>query len=96
MAAPFANLATAIFGARGIRSRRHAIPGQTQNGARFLGRENDIGTLAAGKHADLILIKGDPAAHIADIENVDTVFKDGVGYDSRRLIESVRGQVGIR
>jgi hypothetical protein len=33
---------------------------------------------------------------IADIENVETVFKNGVGYDSTKLIESVRGQVGIR
>lgn len=73
-----------------------AIHIATQNGARFLGRENDIGTLAAGKRADLVLIKGDPSAHISDIENVEIVFKDGVGYDSRRLIESVRGQVGIR
>lgn len=68
----------------------------TQNGARFLGRDNDIGTLAPGKSADLILIKGDPASRISDIENVDIVFKNGVGYDSHRLIESVRGQVGIR
>ena len=73
-----------------------AIRIATQNGARFLGREDDIGTLAPGKRADLILIKGDPAARISDIENVDIVFKNGVGYDSHRLIESVRGQVGIR
>jgi hypothetical protein len=41
-------------------------------------------------------VKGDPAVQIADIENVEIVFKRGVGYDSRRLIDSVRGQVGIR
>jgi hypothetical protein len=44
----------------------------------------------------MILVNGDPASNIADIENVETVFKDGVGYDSKKLIESVRGQVGIR
>jgi hypothetical protein len=43
-----------------------------------------------------VLIKGNPAENIADIENVEIVFKDGVGYDSRKLVESVRGQVGIR
>ncbi len=68
----------------------------TENGARFLGRERDIGTIAAGKRADLILVHGDPAAHIEDIENVAVVFKDGQGYDPARLIEAVRGQVGIR
>jgi hypothetical protein len=44
----------------------------------------------------MVLIKGDPARKIEDIENVETVFKNGVGYDARKLIESVRGQVGIR
>jgi hypothetical protein len=42
------------------------------------------------------LIKGDPSENIADIENVETVFKSGVGFDSEKLIHSVRGQVGIR
>jgi len=73
-----------------------AIAIGTRNGARFLGRERDIGTIAPGKHADLILVHGDPAAHIEDLENVALVFKDGQGYDPARLIEAVRGQVGIR
>jgi hypothetical protein len=68
----------------------------TENGARFLGREREIGTLAEGKRADLVLVHGDPAAHIADIENVEVVFKDGLGYDPQRLVGAVRGQVGIR
>ena len=68
----------------------------TENGAVYLGRQDRIGTLAAGKEADFVLIKGDPSKKIEDIENVETVFKDGVGYDSAKLIESVRGQVGIR
>jgi imidazolonepropionase-like amidohydrolase len=73
-----------------------AIEIGTLNGARFLGRERDIGSIAAGKRADLILVHGDPAAHINEIENVEVVFKDGLGYDSQRLIAAVRGQVGIR
>lgn len=73
-----------------------AIQIGTLNGAHFMGRERDIGSVAAGKHADLILVRGDPAAHIDDIENVEVVFKDGLGYDPQRLIEAVRGQVGIR
>jgi imidazolonepropionase-like amidohydrolase len=73
-----------------------AIEVAALNGARAMGREKEIGTVAVGKRADLVLVKGDPARSIDDIEQVELVFKDGVGYDSRKLIESVRGQVGIR
>jgi imidazolonepropionase-like amidohydrolase len=73
-----------------------AIQIATQNGATYLGRQDHIGTLASGKQADIVLIKGDPSKKIDDIENVETVFKAGVGYDSKKLIDSVHGQVGIR
>ncbi len=73
-----------------------AIKVATMNGATYLGQQDHIGSIAAGKQADLVLIKGDPSKKIEDIENVETVFKDGVGYDSQKLIDSVRGQVGIR
>ncbi|HEY4776058.1 MAG TPA: amidohydrolase family protein, partial [Candidatus Acidoferrales bacterium] len=73
-----------------------AIQVGTQNGAVYLGQQDQIGTLAPGKQADLVLIKGDPSKNIDDIENVETVFKAGIGYDSKKLIDSVRGQVGIR
>src|SRR5215469_8144652 len=73
-----------------------AIEIGTANGARFLGRDRDIGTVAKGKRADLVLVHGDPAARIQDIENVEIVFKDGLGYDPQRLLEAVHGQVGIR
>jgi hypothetical protein len=73
-----------------------AIQVGTQNGAKFLGRADQIGTLAAGKQADMVLIKGDPSKKIEEMENVETVFKNGVGYDAQKLVESVRGQVGIR
>ena len=66
------------------------------NGARFLGEDARIGSVAAGKQADLMIVKGNPAARIGDIENVEIVFKDGVGYDSEKLIQSVQGLVGIR
>lgn len=73
-----------------------AIHIATQNGAQYLGDAEKVGTIAPGKQADLVVIKGDPAQRINEIENVETVFKDGIGYDSAKLIESVRGQVGMR
>jgi imidazolonepropionase-like amidohydrolase len=73
-----------------------AIRIATFNGAQYLGEADRIGTVAAGKQADLAVIKGDPSQKIEDIENVEIVFKDGIGYDSARLIESVRGMAGSR
>ncbi len=73
-----------------------AIHVGTENGALYLGQQDRIGTLAAGKQADLVLIKGDPSENIEEIENIETVFKAGIGYDSKKLIDSARGQVGIR
>jgi hypothetical protein len=68
----------------------------TLNGAQFLGVDNQVGSLTPGKQADIMLVKGDPSSKIADIENVELVFKDGVGWDSKKLIDSVKGQVGVR
>ena len=75
-------------------SPEEAIRIATLNGATFLGEENRIGTLAEGKQADIVIVRGNPSANIADIRNVQLVFKDGVGYDPGKLIESVRGLVG--
>ena len=66
----------------------------TLNGATYLGLADRIGSIAAGKNADLFLVKGNPAAKINDVENVITVFKDGVGYDSAKLLDSVKGRYG--
>ena len=54
-----------------------------------------VGSLAVGKQADLVVINGNPAATIADIRKVETVFKQGVGYDPAKLIASVSGKAGI-
>jgi imidazolonepropionase-like amidohydrolase len=77
-------------------SPEEAIRIATLNGAMFLGEANRIGTLAAGKEADIVIVRGNPSANIADIRNVQLVFKDGVGYDPAKLIESVRGLVGVK
>jgi imidazolonepropionase-like amidohydrolase len=71
-----------------------AIKIATLNGATYMGKEKQIGSIAAGKNADLVVIKGDPSKQISDIENVEIVFKDGVGYDSQKLLDSVKGRYG--
>ena len=72
-----------------------AISIGTLNGARYLGRDVRIGSIALGKQADLVIVAGDPSTTIADVRRVETVFKNGVGYDPAKLIDSVKGQVGI-
>lgn len=66
----------------------------TLNGAIYMGLADEIGSVAAGKRADLVVVRGDPSRDIADIEQVEIVFKDGLGYDSEALRASVRGRYG--
>src|SRR5258708_20523648 len=71
-----------------------AIKIATLNGATYMGKEKQIGSITVGKNADLMVIKGDPSKQISEIENVEIVFKDGVGYDSQKLLDSVKGRYG--
>jgi len=73
-----------------------AIHIATENGAIFMAEDSTIGSIAVGKAADLVVIAGNPVQNIDDIEKVDTVFKDGLGYDPAKLVQSVQGLVGLR
>ena len=72
-----------------------AIHIATENGAKFLGQSERIGTIAVGKQADLVVIAGDPSKQISDIRGVEVVFKNGVGYSSAKLFRAVSGLVGV-
>jgi enamidase len=72
-----------------------AISIGTLNGAKYLGRENRIGTIVAGKQADLVVVDGDPSKDISSLRNVHLVFKQGVAFDPAKLRESVAGKVGL-
>ena len=73
-----------------------AIQVATFNGARLLGIEKATGSIEAGLAADLIVVAGNPAKEITDLRKTELVFKDGVGFDSAKLFESVKGYVGIQ
>jgi imidazolonepropionase-like amidohydrolase len=73
-----------------------AIQIATLNGAKVLGADATIGSIAVGKEADIVVIQGNPAARIADIENVTLVFKAGIGRDPLKLLASIKGTVGQR
>jgi enamidase len=72
-----------------------AIKISTLNGAKYLGRDARIGSIAVGKQADLVLVTGDPSMKISDVRNVETVFRRGLGFDPVKLIDSVKGKVGL-
>ena len=76
-------------------SAEQAVQIMTLNGARIVGLDHRLGSITPGKAADLMIVRGDPIKTPADIYNVVTVFKDGVGYDSERLRQAAKGRVGI-
>jgi imidazolonepropionase-like amidohydrolase len=72
-----------------------AVKIMTANGARILGVDKQLGTVEAGKLADLVVLKGELTADPTVIRSPTMVFKDGVGYDPAKLIASIDGRVGI-
>ena len=72
-----------------------AIKLATLNGAEYLGIENETGTIEAGKEADFILINGDLSKNISNIRKMEIVFKDGIGFDSKKIFDSVKGRIGL-
>jgi imidazolonepropionase-like amidohydrolase len=73
-----------------------AIRIATLNGAVYMGKDAQIGSIAPGKDADIVVLGGNPAERIENVERVELVFKDGVGFDPVKLIQSVSGLVGLR
>jgi imidazolonepropionase-like amidohydrolase len=75
---------------------QQAVQIMSLNGARILGVDKDLGSVEKGKLADLVVLRGDLTADPSVIRNTVTVFKDGIGFDSMKMLESVKGLVGIR
>ncbi|HEX5183524.1 MAG TPA: amidohydrolase family protein [Allosphingosinicella sp.] len=67
----------------------------TLNGARYLGRDRDVGSIEIGKRADLILVDGDPVKDAAALDHMPTVFKAGIGYDTQKIFDAMRGAIGL-
>jgi imidazolonepropionase-like amidohydrolase len=66
----------------------------TINGARALNVASKLGTLEAGKLADLFVVRGNPLQDIRTTRNVHLVMKAGQLYDAAELIESAKGKMG--
>lgn len=91
----FANHTAIIDMVEGGFTFEEAIKASTMNGATYLNRADRIGSIAAGKQADLVLINGNPSKNVRDMRKVEIVFKEGVGYDPAKLIDAVRGKAGL-
>lgn len=72
-----------------------AVKIMSLNAAQFGGREKDIGSLAVGKRADIVVIDGDPMKNVTAVERMPLVFKDGVGYGTAAIFKSMQGQIGM-
>ena len=67
----------------------------TLNGATYLGRDKEVGSLEVGKRADVVVVEGDPAADVTAIERMPLVFKAGVGYRTRAIFDGLKGAIGL-
>ena len=67
----------------------------TLNGAAYLGRDREVGSIAVGKRADFVLVDGDPVSNPTALDRMPYVFKAGVGYDTRLMFEALKGAIGL-
>jgi len=74
-------------------SPEESIQIATSNGARFL-NDRTVGTIEEGRQADLVVVRGNPSREMSDVRNVELVFKDGVAYDTEKLVASLDGTLG--
>ncbi len=93
--AGFANIRAVELLVQAGFSIEDAIKVSTLHGAKYLERDEEIGSIEKGKKADLVVINGDPTQNIQLLRKVEMVFKDGVGYDSEKVFEYTKGSVGV-
>jgi imidazolonepropionase-like amidohydrolase len=72
-----------------------AVKISTLNGARYLRRDREVGTVEVGKRADLVLVDGDPVRDPRALDRMPYVFKAGVGYDTAKMFAAMKGVVGL-
>lgn len=76
-------------------SIEEAIKISSLNAAKYLNRENEIGSIEVGKTANMVLLDGDLAVDAAVIRKMPVVFKGGVGYNTEKIIKTTKAVVGM-
>jgi imidazolonepropionase-like amidohydrolase len=77
-----------LYGEAGIPSAK-VLQLATIGAASVMKRDQDLGTIATGKLADMILVDGDPTVHVGDVRRVRTVVKGGVVYQTADLCRAI-------
>ena len=77
-------------------ARAQALRIATMNGATYLGVDKDVGSLEVGKRADLVLYQGSLADDAQAIRRIVWTMKAGTAYDAKKILASLKGQVGFR
>ena len=68
-----------------------ALRAATVNGAKAMGMERDLGTLAQGKLADVVILDADPLADVQNLSRIHRVIKDGQLFAPAELMRSLNG-----
>ncbi len=66
------------------------------NGAKYLGRESSVGSLVAGKRADLVAFSGGVKTDTTQLPAIAWSMKGGKAYDRSKILEQWKGQVGLQ
>ncbi|RKD31851.1 hypothetical protein BET01_18955 [Lacrimispora algidixylanolytica] len=67
----------------------HVLQMTTLSGAEFLGRLDDMGTVEAGKNADLVLLDGDPIESVQNLHKINAVIRAG-SYHSKDELDFIK------
>ncbi|RDA86509.1 hypothetical protein CP532_2009 [Ophiocordyceps camponoti-leonardi (nom. inval.)] len=66
-------------------SQLETLQTATKNAASFLGKEDEMGTVEAGKLADIVLLEGNPLEDISNVRNINAVIADGQVFSGEKL-----------
>ena len=72
-------------------SPAEALKAATMSGAEFLGRSAEFGSVAVGKHADVVLLDANPLSDIANVRQIRAVVANGRAFDRRQLDSMLTG-----
>jgi imidazolonepropionase-like amidohydrolase len=74
-------------------TNQQILTAATYNAAKLVGRQKDLGSIEAGKLADLVVLNHDPLADIHNTAKIDMVIKDGKIFDPKKILKPTPGDL---